>query len=1537
MANEFKIKKGLIVTGASGGTVVDIQGSQGQLFSVTDNLSGSIFAVSDISGVPIFDVNSSGLSTFDGNVTFTKDVNITQTTDVGALNTTTLDDGSAVGLSLTYPTSNVVAGDGLAIAIGITGRGRSYIANSNTSNNLDASNLEFYTEGGGVINKVLTLDQNKDATFADNINVTNSASIGSTVAPTRTLDVRGTGMSIFGTGGNTELMLRGQVEGTGTVRNVGSWHWSVRADVGGDNDDLKLLRFETGSYRDTAMQISNSTGNIGIGANTIPNADYRLILEDTNEDILRLHNSTDGLDALISFTNPGGTLGRIQGIDNGGLGFDTGDNAGGINTNAMFIDNSGNVGIGMTSPSSFNQRVNAPHLVVGAGNNSAGLTLYSGVASQGSINFADGTTTSDQYTGGILYVHGSDNYMTFYTNGGGEKMRIGSDGAIKFNTYNLTNQTGTPTYLLGTDATGNVVKTLTGVPTTGTTQFFNQSNEYNNPTPGISSFGDVTMDSTVSFFSTGVYVSGNTRGITWTGEHYILTEYIGGTAKFYDNNFILLAGPKAKTITLPTPASGGQDNHHGAAWDGRYLYCVLYGGTGAKIVGYDLDNGTTTATIVIEQLMNNPDATYAIEYAEGHLYTVTDGEVSQYKLAGKTITHVFTSGNILSSIEAQAITYDGSYLWITQNAQNVYKVNLDCTLEATITTGYPPNNTGWGWNGQNINAVNYQTGEIYIVRTAAKRFDTEEFLVMGGNVGIGVTDPQAKLEVKGASASPADGNEVISVTNTTGGSKLLLGVAENSYGWIQSAEGGTYRNLLLNPLGGNVGIGTTSPVSTWLSGFDPSTGNGTFKLTSEGWIVTPYLTGLAGYYPGQGARPIVWADDSGTNLQCWDNSATDGISLRSSNGTTRLFVKENGNVGIGTTSPNYLLELSKTAVAVDTYSGINLQASNYGYTIEGGLTQNIGGELIFSSNSVGTKTPRVKFAANGNVGIGTTTPLAKLDIQGTQGQLFSVTDNLSGSIFAVADISGVPIFDVNSSGVSYFDGKVGIGVTSPTAKLQVAGTTTYNSDTIQALRVCDATDVSKGIHIGFDVVQNAGVIQAGDFGVSYRNLSLNPNVGNVGIGTTSPERILHLDANQGQAIIQLDKGGDKIISIGTGSSATNADDTIFQMFNEGSELVRIFTEGDSWLNGGDVGIGTTSPTEKLEVNGTIASIASSLPTFKVQGSDVNYQGRMRWDTNNNVLEFLTRHAGTYYSDTLVLKEGKVGIRTNNPSTTLSIQGTSSNGINVIGVGTTATRCYLGLNSANKGYLFIAGSSGENPAVITSQGDSYISTNLGVGNTSPDKLLHVGDGAASLGSPQGAEIEGYNNTLDVKTNEANSISDFTAALNLFCDGVAGSSGTGTGIYFRAKTGGGGGGEYTKGRIQGAVYTSWTTNTDATRTSKLVIQTTNSGTHADRVTILGTGATTFVSTVTATNFILSSDEALKENIKDISNKHIDVSWKSFELKSEPGVKRSGVIAQELETKHPEFVRTNEDGLKSVAYIDLLIAKIAELEARLEKAGL
>jgi len=144
---------------------------------------------------------------------------------------------------------------------------------------------------------------------------------------------------------------------------------------------------------------------------------------------------------------------------------------------------------------------------------------------------------------------------------------------------------------------------------------------------------------------------------------------------------------------------------------------------------------------------------------------------------------------------------------------------------------------------------------------------------------------------------------------------------------------------------GNVGIGTDSPVSTWLNTFDPTTGNGTFKLTSEGWIVTPYLTGLAAYYPGQGARPIMWSDVNGTNIQSWDNDASDGISLRSSNGSTKLIVREDGKVGIGTTVP-----ANKLDVKISTSNRTTLEPVMSVSAEGSGPYTGFGPKISFSSN-----------------------------------------------------------------------------------------------------------------------------------------------------------------------------------------------------------------------------------------------------------------------------------------------------------------------------------------------------------------------------------------------------------------------------------------------------------------------------------------------------------------------------------------------------------------------------------------------------------
>ena len=73
MANKFlngiEVSSSAVVDGGSlstGSTILDIQGSQGQLFSVTNSLVGDLFSVSDISGVPILNVNSSGAVNIDG-------------------------------------------------------------------------------------------------------------------------------------------------------------------------------------------------------------------------------------------------------------------------------------------------------------------------------------------------------------------------------------------------------------------------------------------------------------------------------------------------------------------------------------------------------------------------------------------------------------------------------------------------------------------------------------------------------------------------------------------------------------------------------------------------------------------------------------------------------------------------------------------------------------------------------------------------------------------------------------------------------------------------------------------------------------------------------------------------------------------------------------------------------------------------------------------------------------------------------------------------------------------------------------------------------------------------------------------------------------------------------------------------------------------------------------------------------------------------------------------------------------------------------
>ena len=146
-------------------------------------------------------------------------------------------------------------------------------------------------------------------------------------------------------GSSFEIYMNVPAYANGSIYAINKWggDWTSQNTTG---------QTDPGADSSTVLQAKNIFNilNTNVGIGTVSPGAFKLSVQHTAEDLLRLHNSTDGLDSLISFTNPGGTLGRVQGIDNGGLAFDTGNNAGGINSNAMFIDNAGKVGIGITNP-----------------------------------------------------------------------------------------------------------------------------------------------------------------------------------------------------------------------------------------------------------------------------------------------------------------------------------------------------------------------------------------------------------------------------------------------------------------------------------------------------------------------------------------------------------------------------------------------------------------------------------------------------------------------------------------------------------------------------------------------------------------------------------------------------------------------------------------------------------------------------------------------------------------------------------------------------------------------------------------------------------------------------------------------------------------------------------------------------------------------------------------------------------------------------------------------------------------------------------
>ncbi|MDI6792948.1 MAG: tail fiber domain-containing protein [bacterium] len=341
-------------------------------------------------------------------------------------------------------------------------------------------------------------------------------------------------------------------------------------------------------------------------------------------------------------------------------------------------------------------------------------------------------------------------------------------------------------------------------------------------------------------------------------------------------------------------------------------------------------------------------------------------------------------------------------------------------------------------------------------------------------------------------------------------------------------------------------------------------------------------------------------------------------------------------MGIGTTSPGEKLDVagnihasgsivSGSSITIDgatdkiTASGGTLSFDDENLVTTGTVTATaFAGDgsgltgVSGTADSDWTESGANVYRGSGNVGIGTTSPGRKLDVVGDRIRLRNSTAAGAKEIMLRADGTVVDV-DANNADlflksntgntiIQAFGGNVGIGTTTPGTKLDVSGTVTataFVGDGSGLTGISSGTADSDWVESGTDV---------------YRA------TGNVGIGTTNPSEKLEV-AGTVQAISFVGDGSGL-----TGIPATADNDWV----ESGADVYR---------ETGNVGIGTMSPSEKLEVAGTVQAIS-----FVGDGSGLT---GIPATADNDWVE----------SGADVYRElGNVGIGTDSPETTLHVKG-----------------------------------------------------------------------------------------------------------------------------------------------------------------------------------------------------------------------------------------------------------------------------------------
>ena len=374
------------------------------------------------------------------------------------------------------------------------------------------------------------------------------------------------------------------------------------------------------------------------------------------------------------------------------------------------------------------------------------------------------------------------------------------------------------------------------------------------------------------------------------------------------------------------------------------------------------------------------------------------------------------------------------------------------------------------------------------------------FAKASAQTGIGTTTPVNKLHIETSTADPAtsgtSANGNLRLSGTGASHVLDFGLSSSStYSWLQARSKsayGTYYNLLLNPNGGQVGVGTTSPTSTLTVGNSGGTVGGEILLNPTS---TQYEGGQITFKRSLVGSTVDWTIDQ------YGSSSTDA-RFRIFNGnseTNGLAILENGNVGIGSVAPTARLNISGGGVRI--FSGFgnstNRPALNTGsvgnYEIRGvgaggGTTQGDAADDGFLRLSAGG-------GSNSN-------QQASIDLSG-----YSIVADMGSNI--VMRTAGTERLRINANG------KLGLGTSSPLVALHIQNSNVFSgaddpsTNTVPSFYVYNTNNASTSAH-AISLVRTAGT----GSGKPYYSLDVNGAFGySMGLNNPTDQLILNTSWN----------------------------------------------------------------------------------------------------------------------------------------------------------------------------------------------------------------------------------------------------------------------------------------------------------------------------------------------------------------------------------------------------------------------------------------